>query len=188
MRRKRVNKTKISQLDDNQMIYKMTYSSPFGDILLVADDIGLIGLYFYNQKNFARLLVNKTVIEKKTDIIEKTCRWLDEYFLKKIPVNRPPLHLIGTNFQKEVWNLLLEIPYGEVRTYKEITMLLNKRHNTNKKAYRAVASALSYNNILLVVPCHRVIGSNNRLGGYVAGTLKKKSLLELEDILLESFK
>lgn len=170
------------------MIYTLTYKSPLGDILLAADDIGLVGLWFYDQKNFASLLENKTVVEKKTDIIKLTIRWLDEYFLKKTPEVLPPLHLIGSDFQKEVWNLLLEIPYGEVRTYKKITTLLNEKYGSNKKAYRAVASVVAHNNILLIVPCHRIIGTNNKLVGYSAGIKRKEVLLELEDILLESFK
>ena len=87
-----------------------------------------------------------------------------------------PIHLIGTEFQKSVWKQLQEIPYGETRSYLKLSQELG-----NEKAIRAVASANGANGISIIIPCHRIIGSNKELVGYAGGLPGKKKLLELEN-------
>ena len=86
-----------------------------------------------------------------------------------------PLEFLGTEFQKKVWNALLEIPYGETKSYKQIAKRVG-----NEKASRAVGMANNKNQIIIIVPCHRVIGSNKKLVGYAEGLEMKESLLNLE--------
>ena len=100
---------------------------------------------------------------------------LDEYFIGKRKVFDLPLKFSGTKFQERVWNALLKIPYGETRTYKDIAAAIG-----NNKASRAVGMANNKNNIIILIPCHRVIGSNGKLVGYAGGLEMKEYLLNLE--------
>ena len=100
---------------------------------------------------------------------------LDEYFAGKRHTFEIPLHPVGTDFQKQVWQALLEIPYGETRTYKEIAQKTNKL-----KGIRAVAQAIGANGISILIPCHRVIGTNRSLTGYAGGIEAKRLLLNIE--------
>jgi len=112
---------------------------------------------------------------KETPLIKKTYSELDEYFCGKRKTFDIPLFLDGTDFQKKVWEKLLKIPYGKTKTYKEIAVLIG-----NENASRAVGGANNKNPIAILVPCHRVIGSNNSLVGYAFGLEAKKRLLKLE--------
>ena len=107
-------------------------------------------------------------------------RWLDSYFLGKEPDISVPLHLIGTEFQREVWKELLLINYGETRSYGEIAESIAKRRGLDKLSARAVGSAVGHNPISLIVPCHRVVGSDGSLTGYAGGIERKQRLLSLE--------
>lgn len=100
---------------------------------------------------------------------------LDEYFAGKRHTFEIPVHPVGTDFQKQVWQALLEIPYGETRTYKEIAQKINKL-----KGIRAVAQAIGANGISILIPCHRVIGTNRSLTGYAGGIEAKRLLLNIE--------
>lgn len=108
-------------------------------------------------------------------ILNKAKQQINEYFLGKRKVFDLPIKFNGTEFQKSVWNSLLKIPYGETRSYKDIAKDIG-----NAKACRAVGMANNKNSIIIVVPCHRVIGSNGKLVGYACGLDIKKKLLELE--------
>jgi methylated-DNA-[protein]-cysteine S-methyltransferase len=110
-----------------------------------------------------------------SEVIEQTIKELDEYFAKKRKTFDIPLLFIGTAFQKTVWKELLNIPYGKTLSYKELAQKID-----NPKAVRAVANANRLNAISILVPCHRVIGSNNKLVGYGGGLDAKKTLLFLE--------
>ena len=111
----------------------------------------------------------------ESDLLTKMCNQLDEYFSRGRKEFDVPILFQGSEFQKMVWNALLKIPYGEVRTYKEQAMMIG-----NEKASRAVGKANGCNKLFIVVPCHRVIGSNGSLTGYAGGIEMKKYLLELE--------
>ena len=154
------------------------YSSPLGNILIAADDSGVIGLWFEGQKNFADKL-EPTHSLKKTPILLQAAEWLDIYFSGKNPDFTPPLNIIGRNFQKRVWNLLLKVPYGQTTTYGAIAKDLEI------KTARPVGVALAHNPISLIIPCHRVIGSDGSLMGYSGGIEKKRWLLETEQLGLK---
>ena len=113
--------------------------------------------------------------EKETELINKTYIELDEYFNSKRKKFDIPLKIEGTEFQKKVWNALLEIPYGETRSYLDIAKRVG-----NPKASRAVGMANHNNKIIIIIPCHRVIGSNKKLVGYAGGLDVKEKLLKLE--------
>ena len=145
-------------------IYK--YNSIIGDIFISADENSLLSVKFVNH-NF--------IENKENKIIRQTIKQLDEYFNGKRKKFELPLNPKGTEFQKKVWLQLMNIPYGKTATYKDIATLIG---NTN--ASRAVGNANNKNPIAIIIPCHRVIGSNNKLTGYAGGLDKKEKLLNLE--------
>ncbi len=163
------------------MQYISSYKSPLGNILMVADEIGLIGLWFEEQKYFAFSL-DAVHEEKELPIFEKTKEWLSIYFSGEEPDFQLPIHLDGTDFQKQVWQILCEIPYGETVTYGEIAKRLAKERGIKRMSAQAVGGAVGHNPISIIVPCHRVVGSNGSLTGYAGGIDKKKALLKLEGI------
>ncbi len=161
------------------MHYTSVYQSPVGEILLAADDVGVVGIWFKDEKYFACCLDEENE-PRETDIIKDVKRWLDIYFEGKEPTFTPPLHMIGTPFQIEVWNILREIPYGETTTYKDIARKMARNRGIERMSAQAVGTAVGKNSINLIVPCHRVIGTNNSLAGYAGGIDKKITFLKLE--------
>lgn len=117
--------------------------------------------------------------EEETEIIRKAYTQLTEYLDGKRKVFDLPLAPKGTDFQKQVWQALCKIPYGQTRTYKQIAEAIG-----NPKGVRAVGMANNRNPLIIVVPCHRVIGSNGKMIGYAAGVDKKEFLLRLEGSML----
>ena len=136
------------------MQYTTFYESPIGRMLLAADDAGLTGLWFEGQKYFARCLDRETE-EKELPVFAEAKRWLDIYFSGKEPDFTPPLHFIGTNFQKEVWEILCAIPYGQTMTYGAIADRLAKKRGLSRMSAQAVGGAVGHNNLSIIVPCHR---------------------------------
>ena len=161
------------------MQYTSRYASPLGSILLAADDIGLVGLWFEGQKYFANCL-EKTHEEKEIPLFAKVKRWLDIYFSGQQPQFAVPLHFIGSDFQKEVWELLCTIPYGQTTTYGAIAKQLAAKRGLPQMSAQAVGGAVGHNKISIIVPCHRVVGKNGSLTGYAGGIDKKAELLRLE--------
>ena len=161
------------------MKYINTYKSCMGEILLAADEIGLTGLWFSGAKNYA-LGLSENPVEKNLDVFKQTKYWLDCYFNGKNPNFIPSLHLIGSSFRKEVWNILLKISYSQVRTYSQIASEIADSRGIYKMSARAVGSAIAHNPISIIVPCHRVVGKNNKMTGYAAGIERKIKLLKLE--------
>lgn len=161
------------------MIFTAKYSSPLGEILLASDEIGLTGLWFHGQKYFAENL-DPFHEEKENDAIKKAKVWLDEYFKGQRPDLKVPLHLRGTKFQLQVWAILQNIPYGNFMTYKEIAAIIAKEQGIKQMSAQAVGGAVGHNPISIIIPCHRVIGSNKSLTGYAGGLDKKLKLLTLE--------
>lgn len=161
------------------MQYISHYSSPLGDILLAADSVGLTGLWFEGQKYFA-LNLDKEHEEKEILLFAEAKRWLDIYFSGKEPDFSVPLHFTGTEFQNEVWELLLAIPYGQTTTYGELARRIAGKRGVKHMSAQAVGGAVGHNNISVIVPCHRVVGTNGSLTGYAGGIDKKIKLLELE--------
>ena len=161
------------------IVYTCTYSSMLGNILLAADDMGLIGLWFEGQKNFANTLPGGR-ISREIPILKEAKKWLDVYFSGKEPEFMPPLHPTGSEFRQAVWQILLQIPYGQTMTYGEIARRITKEKNTSRMSAQAVGGAVGHNEISIIIPCHRVVGTNGSLTGYAAGIEKKLSLLQLE--------
>ncbi len=161
------------------MQYISYYEFPLGKIVLAADDIGLTGLWFEGQKYFA-LYLEKEHEERELPIFEKVKEWLDIYFSGQEPDFQIPLHFTGTDFQNEVWEILYSIPYGKTTTYGAIAKQIAEKRGIKSMSAQAVGGAVGRNEISIIVPCHRVIGSNGRLTGYAGGLDKKTALLELE--------
>ena len=161
------------------MHYINHYHSPLGTILLAADDTGLTGLWFEGQKYFAQGL-DKETDEKEFSVFQTARRWLDVYFSGQAPDFQVSLHFQGTTFQKEVWKILLSIPYGETTTYGAIAKQLAAKRGLPHLSAQAVGSAVGHNKISIIVPCHRVIGADGSLTGYAGGIWRKEKLLALE--------
>ncbi len=168
------------------MQYTSHYQSPVGNILLAADEIGLTGLWFEGQKYFA-LYLDKEHEEKELPIFKQTKRWLDVYFSGKEPDFSVPLHFTGTDFQNEVWEILYSIPYGTTMTYGEIAKQIAAKRGLKRMSAQAIGGAVGHNEISIIVPCHRVVGSNGSLTGYAGGIDKKIWLLTLEKVDMQSF-
>lgn len=168
------------------MTYIQHYDSPLGGILLAADEIGLTGLWFDGQKYFARDLSGER-IEQETPVLTEAGRWLDIYFTGKEPDFTPPLHPTGSEFRKAVWEILLQTPYGQTITYSEIARQLAEKQGLARMSAQAVGGAVGHNEISIIIPCHRVVGTNGSLTGYAGGISKKKKLLELEHADISRF-
>lgn len=118
--------------------------------------------------------------ERQLPVFELAARWLDMYFAGKKPDFTPPLSMRGTRFRRDVWEILLTIPYGKTVTYGEIADRISKRRGGGRVSAQAVGGAVAHNPISLIVPCHRVIGADGSLTGYAGGLERKARLLELE--------
>lgn len=161
------------------MVFTKQYASPLGGILLAADETGLTGLWFDGEKYYADNLPAEHAAAK-TPILSAAVRWLDCYFSGKEPDFTPPLHPIGSPFRRAVWEILLQIPYGATVTYGEIAKQLAKKMGLARMSAQAVGGAVGHNEISIIIPCHRVVGTNGSLTGYAGGLDKKTGLLALE--------
>ncbi len=168
------------------MNFVKNYNSPLGEILLAADEVGLTGLWFNGQKYFARGLPAERT-EQDTPALTQAARWLDIYFSGKEPDFLPPLHPVGSAFRQQVWGILLQIPYGQTTTYGQIARQLTKRQGAAKMSAQAVGGAVGHNEISIIIPCHRVVGTNGSLTGYAGGICKKIELLKLEHADMRRF-
>lgn len=161
------------------MIYTGVYDSPLGKINLAGNEAGLSGLWLEGQKYFASG-ISEPCEPGEPEVFRKTRKWLEIYFSGKEPDFTPSLYLKGTPFQKSVWEILLTIPYGKTMTYGEIAAQIAKERKIKRMSAQAVGGAVGRNPISLIIPCHRVIGSDGSLTGYAGGIEKKRALLELE--------
>ena len=168
------------------MTFTQHYDSPLGGILLAADAVGLTGLWFDGQKYFARGLSPERE-EQELPVLLEAKRWLDIYFTGKEPDFLPPLHPNGSAFRRSVWEILLQIPYGRTTTYGEIARLLSEKRGLTRMSAQAVGGAVGHNEISIIIPCHRVVGTNGSLTGYAGGVDKKVKLLELEHADMRRF-
>lgn len=165
------------------MSYIFYYSSPLGKITMYEHDKKLCGLYLEGQSISHK--INPTdIIEKSTPLFECTSKWLDIYFSGHNPGFTPDLYLDSTPFRMDVWKLLLEIPYGQTISYKELAEKLAEMYSISKMSAQAVGGAVGHNPISIIIPCHRVIGSDGSLTGYAGGIDKKARLLTLEGQIL----
>ncbi|MGA7318607.1 MAG: methylated-DNA--[protein]-cysteine S-methyltransferase [Silvibacterium sp.] len=148
--------------------------SPIGPLKLVASNRGLVGILWKND-NPRRVLLTELVERAEHPLLVRTERELNEYFTGMRSGFTVPLDMRGTPFQREVWEALLGIPFGETRTYGQLAIQLG-----NPKATRAVGAANGRNPIAILVPCHRVIGHSGKLTGFAGGLDAKAYLLKLE--------
>lgn len=161
--------------------YFYEYTSPLGDMTVVADDTALIGLYFVGQKYYPANLSDCE--QKLTNVIKETISLLDKYFAGERVVFDIPLKMEGTEFQRKVWQILLTVPYGKTMTYGDIAKLLAKDMGLSTMSAQAVGGAVGRNRISIIIPCHRVIAANGNLTGYAGGIDKKERLLKIEKII-----
>jgi methylated-DNA-[protein]-cysteine S-methyltransferase len=161
------------------MEYVYHYKSPLGNITLASDGLSITGLWFNGQKFFADSLDKNNEV-KFLPIFDETIKWLDIYFSGKAPNFTPKIKMKTTDFRKAVWEIMLTIPYGQTMTYGEIANILSKQKGLRKMSAQAVGGAVALNSISLIIPCHRVIGTNGNLTGYAGGIDKKIKLLTLE--------
>ncbi|MGN0177315.1 MAG: methylated-DNA--[protein]-cysteine S-methyltransferase [Methanobrevibacter sp.] len=159
------------------MHYSTSYNSPIGEMLFVSDGEAICGVWFYNQK-FFKDTVDETVENNDLAIFKRLKKWFDDYFDGLNPKIDFKLKPQGSEFRLKVWEILCSIPYGETLTYGEIASMIS----SNMSA-QAVGGAVGHNPISILIPCHRVLGTNGKLTGYAGGINKKIELLKLEKIL-----
>lgn len=162
-------------------MYKTEVPSPLGTLTLTSDGEYLTGLFIENQKYFLYNFPKNLKKEDNLPIFKETKLWLNDYFNGKNPnPNNLNLNPQGTEFRKIVWQELLKIPYGKTITYKELGKKVASKLNKSSMSSQAIGGAVGHNPISIIIPCHRVIGTNGSLTGYAAGISKKEYLLKLE--------
>ena len=158
-------------------MYKTYYTSPIGRILILTDANALLGLWLENQKYFGAGYDLEQAQEEETEVSRRVSAWLDAYFKGENPAtDEIPLAPQVTEFRSKVLTVLQKIPYGQTATYSDI---LRDEYGKIGSA-RAVGGAIGHNPISLLIPCHRIVGSDGKLTGYAGGLDKKAFLLKLE--------
>lgn len=171
---------------DNNMIYTASYRSPIGEILMAEKDNALIGLWIEGQKYFLSSLKDEIKPNDDSAVLAETKFWLNCYFAGENPkTGRLPLAPIGSDFQKAVWNILCEIPYGTVISYGDIAKQIAVQKGIDRMSAQAVGGAVGHNPISIIIPCHRVIGTDGGLTGYAGGIDKKIWLLTHEGVKID---
>ena len=161
-------------------MYYCTYESKIGLLYLISDGKSLIGCYLEGQKYFPNNIDNY-LLSEELNILVKSKAWLEKYFNGENPsIDEILLSFNGTEFRNTVWEVLKEIPYGEVVTYRHIAEIIAKTKGLETMSAQAVGGAVGHNPLLIFIPCHRVIGVDGSLTGYAAGLENKRFLLNLE--------
>ena len=163
------------------MIYKYKYKTPneLSNILMNSDGKYLTGLWFEKSKDTKKHELNCE--EKELSIFKETSKWLDIYFSGKQPDFIPKYKINDiTPFRKEVIDIINTIPFGETIPYNDISKIIAKRRGIKRMSSQAVGGAVGWNPICIIVPCHRVVGTNGSLTGYGGGIKNKVELLKLE--------
>lgn len=163
------------------MYYKTTYAAPIGLLTLACDGEHLTGLWTQRQKYHGETLFPDMVQREDCAVFRAAAAWLDAYFAGERPAPAQlPLAPAGSAFRQAVWRILCDIPYGSVITYGEIAASMAKQMHRATMSAQAVGGAVGHNPISIIIPCHRVIGTNGSLTGYAAGIAVKEQLLTLE--------
>ncbi len=163
------------------MAYKYVYKTPngFSNIIMNSDGEYLTGLSFECLKDSIKHASSGE--EKYLEIFKETCKWLDIYFSGKVPNFIPKYKIKNiTPFKQEVIDIMNSIEYGKTLTYKDISKIIAKKREMKKMSSRAVGNAVRWNPICIIIPCHRVVGSNGNLTGYSGGMKNKVALLTHE--------
>lgn len=162
-------------------MYTKTVSSPVGDLVLVSDGEYLTGLFIAGQKYFMDGCSKELYENNNLEVFHIVEEWLKSYFAgANLSIKSLPLKPAGTNFRQIVWQELLNIPYGDTITYKELGKKVAVRLGKSSMSSQAIGGAVGHNPISIIIPCHRVIGTNGSLTGYAGGLNKKEYLLALE--------
>jgi methylated-DNA-[protein]-cysteine S-methyltransferase len=171
------------------MIDTKTYHSPIGDILLAEKEDSLIGLWLEGQKYYLSKMKKEEMIQnEEASVLTKTSEWLDRYFRGGKPlISELPLAPIGSEFRQSVWKILCDVPYGEVLTYGEIARMIAAEQGVERMSAQAVGGAVSHNPISIIIPCHRIVGTNGSLTGYAGGIAKKVWLLTHEEVDVKKY-
>lgn len=168
------------------MIQTAHYDSPVGKLFLAAEDGALIGLWMVGQKYFPEYFPETGKEEANEPILKAAKDWLDRYFAGERPgIGELKLAPKGSEFRRIVWEILCEIPYGELTTYGEIAKKAAKKMGRPHMSGQAVGGAVGHNAVSIIIPCHRVVGTNGSLTGYAGGIQKKIQLLSHEGVSLE---
>lgn len=163
------------------MVYKWIYKTPnnFDDMLMNSDGEYLTGLWFIGSKDDSKHIVDCE--EKKLPIFKETIKWLDIYFSGKDPDFTPKYKIKNlTSFREEVLDIINSIRFGSTLTYYDISKIIAKKRGIKRMSSQAVGGAVGWNPICIIIPCHRVIGSNGSLTGYGGGIKNKVALLTHE--------
>ena len=166
--------------------YYFEYKSPIGILIITSNGDSITRLGIKGQKYFDNAL-DGAIINNGLPIFSDVIRWLDIYFRGEKPTFTPKLAPEGSLFRQKVWNILIGIPYGEVITYGYIAKLIAKCDGKDRMSAQAVGGAVGHNPISIIIPCHRVIGTNGNLTGFASGLDTKITLLGLENIDISKF-
>lgn len=170
------------------MVYKWMYKTPndFDDMLMNSDGEYLTGLWFIDSRDASKHIIDCE--EKELPIFKETSKWLDIYFSGKSPDFIPKYKINNlTPFRKSVSDIMCSIPFGKTFTYNDISKVIAKDRGLKRMSSQAVGGAVGWNPICIIIPCHRVVGSNGSLTGYGGGIKNKVSLLKLEGSNMENF-
>lgn len=154
------------------------HASPIGNLILAAQDDALIGLWMEGQNYFGQGL-SEQAHEQALPVLQQAAAWVDAYFRGEQPAIDFPIAPQGSAFRQAVWKILLDIPYGSTTTYGAIAKQLAAQTGRRVCA-QAVGGAIAHNPLCVIIPCHRVIGSDGSLTGYAGGVDRKRWLLRLE--------
>lgn len=170
------------------MTYKQRYKTPerLSDMIMNSDGEYLTGLWFKGSRDYSKHVIDCE--EKDLEIFRKTSKWLDIYFQGKEP-NFIPKYKINniTPFRQEVIDIMNSIEYGKTLTYNDISKIIAKKRGIKRMSSQAVGGAVGWNPICIIIPCHRVVGTNGSLTGYGGGIKNKVELLKIEKIDMNQF-
>lgn len=165
------------------MYFSTTYDSPVGTLTLCSDGENLCGLWIEGQKYHGATIPEAMVPRDDAEPFPQTRAWLDGYFAGRQPaIGDLPLRPIGSDFRQRVWRILTQIPYGQTTTYGAIAQQVAAEEGKDHMASLAIGGAVGHNPISIIIPCHRVVGSDGSLTGYAGGIERKMALLELEGV------
>ncbi len=165
------------------MFNSTKYESPIGELTIACKEDKLVGLWMQGQKYFGGTVQEEMVKNDNVPVLIKAKSWLDRYFAGDKPkISELSIAPIGGDFRQGVWQILCDIPYGEVITYGDIAKQMAKKAGKERMSSQAVGGAVGHNPISIIIPCHRVVGSNGSLTGYAGGVAKKVNLLEHEGV------
>lgn len=169
------------------MDYTHVYQSPLGKIVLTSDGKRLVGLWFEKNRYSGVVMEKERPADEGLPVFAEADRWLDVYFSGREPDFTPPLHVRGSEFRRRVCEIMLAIPYGTTRTYGDIARQIAAERGLDRMSAQAVGGAVGHNPVSIIIPCHRVVGSDGSLVGYGGGIHRKVELLKLEGVDMSAF-